>query len=106
MKIMVLGATSQTGKAILHELEQTDHEISVYVRNPAKIVDESRYQVLTGDMLDEPKLEEALFGQDIVIAGLSGDRLLQMAQNLVFGKSCPICRCKAYFMDYGDGHSP
>lgn len=56
MKIMVLGATSPTGQEILSALKQTPNELSVYVRNPAKIVDESSYPVFTGDMLDKQKL--------------------------------------------------
>lgn len=83
MKIMVLGATSPTGQAILRELATTDHQVSVYVRNAFKLPIHHTYHVIVGDMLEKDKLTAALKGEDVVIAGLSGRNILQMAQNLV-----------------------
>lgn len=83
MKIMVLGATSPTGQAILRELATTDHQVSVYVRNAFKLPVHHTYHVIVGDMLEKDKLTAALKEQEIVIAGLSGKNILQMAQNLV-----------------------
>lgn len=82
MKIIVLGATSNTGQAILKELANTDYQVSVYVRNAFKLPVHHTYQVIVGDMLEKKKLTAALKGQEVVIAGLSGKNILQMAQNL------------------------
>lgn len=82
MKVMLLGATSATGQAILQELTHTDHQVSVYVRHAFKLPVHHTYHVIVGDMLEKDKLTSALRGIDVVIAGLSGRKILEMAQNL------------------------
>lgn len=83
MKILILGATSQTGQVIIEQFNRNaDFNISAYVRNPQKLTVQPD-QITVGDMLDEITLVQAVKNQDVIIAGLSGQTILQQAQNLL-----------------------
>lgn len=84
MRIIVLGGTSLTGQAILKELaQQPENKLTALVRNSGKLPAAYPYQVIVADMVNQVAVSQALAGQEIVIAGLSGATIKQQAENLV-----------------------
>jgi putative NADH-flavin reductase len=70
MKILVLGATGGTGKAIVKEAQTAGHEVVALVRSKEKAAALAPAQLLVGDARDEKTLEAALHGVDAVISSL------------------------------------
>lgn len=69
MKVLVLGATGGTGRAIVAQLKQRGHVAVALVRSAAKAKDLDA--ILTeGDARDEAALDRALAGCDAVISAL------------------------------------
>lgn len=83
MNILILGATSQTGQALLKRFSTTIHAVTAYVRSPEKLPSNPDYQIIKGDLLDASHLTEAMQNIDIIIAGLSGDTIDIQARNIV-----------------------
>lgn len=72
MKILVLGATGETGSRLVTAGMQAGHQVTALVRDPEKLAGRLGAQasgptVLIGDALDEPMLIAAMAGQDVVI---------------------------------------
>lgn len=73
MKVIVFGPTGQTGLEIINSaLENTDHEVSAFVRRPKRLPDhlKKRIKCIVGDVLDADAVKDALAGQDIVLSSL------------------------------------
>lgn len=70
MKILVLGATGGTGKAIVKEAQTAGHEVVALVRSKEKAAALAPAQLRVGDARDEKTLEAALQGVDAVISSL------------------------------------
>ena len=70
MKILVLGATGGTGKAIVKEAQAASHEVVALVRSREKAATLAPAQLLVGDVRDEKALEAALRGVDAVVSSL------------------------------------
>jgi len=69
-KILVLGATGGTGRAIVTQALARGDEVTVFVRSAEKAASFKGVKVLVGDMRDEEALRRALKGQDAVISAL------------------------------------
>ncbi len=71
MHIAVFGATGGTGREIVRQAIEAGHEITILVRDTAKIKrrDDRLYLVL-GDVLDIKKVEETLAAADAVVCSL------------------------------------
>jgi len=70
-RILVLGATGGTGRHVVQQAVDAGLEVSVLVRDPAKLPARSRVRVHTGDLLgDAAGLATAVAGQDAVISTL------------------------------------
>ena len=84
-KILILGASSPTGKVLLTNLLSTKKnvEITCYVRTPEKLSSFSNLIIKKGDVLDQPKLSAAMKGIDLVITLLKGENLVTLAENTV-----------------------
>lgn len=92
-QVLVLGATGGIGHWVTKLLlGKADIQQTVYVRTPAKLDAEiaPNVQVMQGDVLDTKALSEAMQGQDIVVAALSGDWLGQAKSIVDAVKGLPI----------------
>lgn len=71
MNITVLGATGRTGQPLVAELLNRGHDVTVLVRDPAKLGSSAaQVRIITGSVEDRAALAEAITGSDAVISAL------------------------------------
>lgn len=70
MKVLILGATGQTGSLVVADAKSAGHDVTVLVRDPARLVSTDGVTVVVGDATSETDLAGALRGQDAVISAL------------------------------------
>ena len=72
MRLLVFGATGGTGQQIVTQGLRQGHELTVFVRNPAKLtLRDDRLRVVIGSVPEEPDaISAAVRGQDAVISAL------------------------------------
>ncbi|QHW29676.1 NAD(P)H-binding protein [Paenibacillus rhizovicinus] len=102
MKIIVFGATGNTGKRVLAQGLKMGHEMTAYVRNAAKLHDQlgehsaKNVKVVVNDMLDPSSVGEALAHQDaaIIAAGHAGqgEEFVRIVDNII-----SQCESQPYF---------
>jgi putative NADH-flavin reductase len=74
MKILLLGATGQTGSIVLEQALEHGHDVTAFVRNPGKIsVQHKNLTIVKGEVLSLTSLTNAMKGQDAVMSCLGGD---------------------------------
>jgi putative NADH-flavin reductase len=90
MKILIFGATGGTGIEIVKQALEAGHEVTAFVRTPAKMtIQHSKLKLVTGDVMDAAAVETAVSGQDAVISALGPSRppvpgmMETAAQNIV-----------------------
>lgn len=75
-KVLVLGASGQIARVATRLfLDRTDAELTLYLRKPRRLDElrgNPRIRIVEGDVLDEVTLADAMAGQDVVYANLSG----------------------------------
>jgi len=74
MKIVLLGATGPSGKAIIKEALARSHHITIYARNPSKLdasfKSHPNITIVEGQLDNEAALRQAFRGQDAVVSVL------------------------------------
>ena len=83
--IVILGASGNIAKHVIDILiRRNDIHLTLFARNTGRIrnKDLSKCRVLEGDVLNSKQLKEALEGQDLVYANLSGE-LEKMVMNII-----------------------
>jgi putative NADH-flavin reductase len=71
MNLLIIGATGGTGRALVDQALAHAHDVTVLVRNPAKLrISNERLTILQGDVLDYNSVEEAVKGKDAVLSAL------------------------------------
>lgn len=72
MRLALIGATGRTGRHALTTALERGHEVTVLVRDPAKLPDDirDRVRVVTGDSTDPGALRDLLSGADAVVSAL------------------------------------
>ncbi len=83
--VLILGASGNIAKHVIDILSKEDDvNLTLFLRNKSRLRnnDVSKCRVIEGDVLNYNQLKEAITGQDIVYANLSGD-LEAMAKNIV-----------------------
>lgn len=70
MKVLVLGATGQTGRAVVEQAVDMGHEVTAFVRNDGYNV--PGVSVRIGDATDAQAIASAVAGQDAVINTVGG----------------------------------
>lgn len=68
MKIALIGATGFVGSAILPELLNRGHQVTVLARNPAKVAPQEKLNVVAADVLDSAQVAREVKGHDAVIS--------------------------------------
>jgi len=78
MNILVIGATGETGRRVVLEGLQKEHNVTAFVRNPSRIrINDANLMVAQGDVLDYASIEAAVKGQDAVISALGSRSLMK-----------------------------
>jgi uncharacterized protein YbjT (DUF2867 family) len=83
--VIILGAGGNIAKHVIDILiKKDDINLTLFLRNRGRLrnKDVSKCRTIEGDVLDFNRLKEAIAGQDVVYANLSGD-LEAMARNIV-----------------------
>jgi uncharacterized protein YbjT (DUF2867 family) len=83
--VIILGASGNIAKHVIDILVQKDDiNLTLFLRNKSRLRnrDVSKCRIVEGDVLDFNQLKDAVAGQDIVYANLSGE-LEAMAKNIV-----------------------
>lgn len=72
MNVTVFGATGAIGSLTVAELLAQGHQVTAYVRNPAKVPDTwaDRVRVVVGEMDDAVAIDAAVAGADVVVSAL------------------------------------
>lgn len=90
MKLAIFGATGKTGRHVLEQALEAGHEVTAFVRDPAKLGGgHERLSVVQGVVADGARVLDAVRGQEAVISTLgqtrtsSRDVLTVAARNLV-----------------------
>jgi uncharacterized protein YbjT (DUF2867 family) len=83
--VIILGASGNIAKDVIDILvKRDDVNLTLFLRKKSRLrnKDVSKFRIIEGDVLDYIQVREAVKGQDIVYANLSGD-LEAMAKNIV-----------------------
>ena len=68
MRVLVIGATGQTGRYAVSQLLAGGHEVTAFARNPSAFAERrERLRVVQGDARDPTSIDGAVSGQDAVI---------------------------------------
>ena len=70
LKLLVLGATGATGQLVVSQALAAGHEVTVFVRDRAKVAEHPRLRVITGNLQETSPLADAMRGQDVVVSAL------------------------------------
>lgn len=78
-RLLILGATGGTGRHVVTQALEAGHEVTAYVRDPAKLqVKHERLRVMVGAIADDATpVQEAMKGQQAVISTLGRGPSLQ-----------------------------
>ena len=74
--ILIIGATGTLGRATTKTiLDQTDDQLTLFARsaNRIKVQDSNRETVISGDVMNDADLDQAIAGQNDVFVALSGN---------------------------------
>lgn len=70
MKLLVLGATGETGKHVVEQALRAGHDVTALVRDPTKLTANPKLTVTKGDVTSATDIEKVLAGIDAVISAL------------------------------------
>ena len=84
-RILILGASSPTGKVLLTYLQSSKKnlDITCFVRSPEKLSSFSNLNIIKGDLASQPSLSSVMKDKDMVITLLNADNLVTLAENVV-----------------------
>lgn len=93
MKIALIGATGFVGSAVLAELLQRDHQVTVLARHPAKLTPAPGLTVVQADAQNAAEVAQAVQGHDAVVSAYNPgwavpdlhDQFLRGARAIVSG---------------------
>ncbi len=75
MKLLIIGGTGGTGKELVKQGLDENHDITVLARNPEKVkIEHPNLKVVKGDVLDIDSLDHAIKGQEAVLSALGHKR--------------------------------
>ena len=91
MKLVVFGASGGTGREIIGQALYQGHEVTAFVRDPAKLViKDSKLHIIAGDVLkDQSATASAIAGREAIICALGVGNSLKSA-GLIAGSLAAI----------------
>lgn len=97
MRLLIIGATGGTGRALVREALERGHEVTAFVRNPARLpIQHERLTVAQGNVLDHGAVDAAVRGQDAVLSALGHKRWLYPTRILSAGTGNVIRAMEAH----------
>jgi putative NADH-flavin reductase len=90
MKVVIFGASGGTGRELVRQALEKGHQVTAFVRDPARCPERERVRMVQGDVLDASDVAVAIAGQDAVLSAL-GSRTL--------GKSDLLARASANILN-------
>ena len=80
MKIAVFGATGKTGVEITKQALAKGHQVTAFVRDPARMtIKDDRLSFVVGDVNDPSLIDKAVQGQDAIVCALGSRDLKKTA---------------------------
>ena len=77
LRLLIIGATGGTGRQLVEQALSQGHEVTAFVRNPAKFsLQHPKLRIVQGDVLVPASLEPAMQGQDGVLSALGHKKFL------------------------------
>ncbi len=74
MKIVLFGASGQTGRLLAERAVRIGHNVTAYARDPARMnLADDRLRVVRGDVFDAASVHRAIAGNDAVLSALGSD---------------------------------
>ncbi len=71
MKVVIFGATGQTGRLLMERAVATGHVVAAFVRDPTRVnIPDRSVRVVEGDVLDSAAVDRAVAGQEGVLVAL------------------------------------
>ena len=71
MKLLIFGATGATGRQLVEQALAQGHEVTAFVRNPAKMTTQhEKLKVVKGNIMDCHSVGAAVAGQDAIFSAL------------------------------------
>ena len=70
MRLLVFGATGATGRQLVSQALEQDHEVTAFVRRPEALVPRQGLRVVRGDTRDRASVEAAVAGHDAALSAL------------------------------------
>lgn len=111
MKVVVFGATGGVGQQVVRRAATAGHQVTAFLRTPAKLQFREGVAVVQADAFDAPAVAAAIAGQDAVISCLSSStpmkpstELTRMTGNIVAGMAATDIDRIAYCASAGVDH--
>ncbi|MEM8642277.1 MAG: SDR family oxidoreductase [Cyanobacteria bacterium P01_G01_bin.54] len=77
MKLVIFGSTGSTGREVVRQALADGHQVTAFVRTPAKLtLQHPNLSLVQGDVLDPHAVEPAVQGQDAVVCILGAGKQL------------------------------
>lgn len=113
MKLIVFGATGRVGKLFVQQAVDKGHEVTVFVRNPAKMSIKN-VEIIQGDAFNAHAVAAAIIGQDAVVSCLGStegpgknNSIGRMGHNIADGMKAAAVKRIVYCASAGvDGEIP
>src|SRR5213083_2617926 len=71
VKVVIFGATGQTGRLLTERADANGHQVTAFVRDPARMdLPGGSARVIQGDVLDSAAVDRAVAGQEAVLVAL------------------------------------
>src|SRR5207237_9272161 len=71
VKVVIFGATGQTGRLLTERADANGHQVTAFVRDPARMdLPSGSARVIQGDVLDSAAVDHAVAGQEAVLVAL------------------------------------
>lgn len=71
MKLIIFGATGNTGRQIVEQALNEGHHVTAFARNPAKLfIKHSNLEIVRGDIMNVHAVETAVHGHEAVLSAI------------------------------------